>query len=281
MAEVRRAFVVGHPINHSRSPLIHRYWLDQHGIAGSYEAHDIAPYDFPVFLAGLCKSGWVGGNITIPHKETAFASIERRDEAAEAIGAVNTVWIENDQLAASNTDAFGFAASLDAQTPIWRDGERVLIIGAGGASRAVLHALIAAGYKRIDLANRTLDRAQSLRDRFGSSVHPLPLADIAGPATDADLIVNTTSLGMKDQPELALDFGRVRNTAIAADIVYAPLMTPFLKAAQEHGLATADGLGMLLHQAVPGFERWFGVRPEVTAELRALIVADLEQERVA
>jgi len=256
--------------------MIHRFWLDELGLDGSYEPLDIAPYDFSVFLAGLSASDWVGGNITIPHKQTAFAAIENRDPAAEAIRAVNTIWKEHGTLAAGNTDAHGFAANLDDWTPQWRAGQRALVIGAGGASRAILHALIEAGYRHIDLANRTQARASELADLFGTSVHPTTLAATGQRAADADLIVNTTSLGMSGEPPLSLDFDNVRDTAIVTDIVYAPLVTPLLAAARERGLTIADGLGMLLHQAVPGFERWFGVRPEVTSELRAHIVADLE-----
>lgn len=278
MAEPARAFVVGHPIGHSRSPLIHRFWLDTLGLAGTYEPLDIAPYDFPVFLAGLAASRWAGGNITIPHKEAAFAAIEHRDAAADAIGAVNTIWQEGANLVAGNTDAYGFAANLDDQAPQWRGGHRALVIGAGGASRAILQALGDAGYHRIDLANRTLDRAVDLADRFGPSIHPHPLSKIDELATSADLIVNTSSLGMAGARPLTLDFSKASDETIVTDIVYAPLVTPMLAAARERGLAVCDGLGMLLHQAVPGFERWFGIRPQVTSELRAHIVADLERK---
>ena len=278
MGDDARAFVVGHPIGHSRSPLIHGYWLKFHGLVGSYEPLDITPDQFPDFISGLRRSGWVGGNVTIPHKEAAFAAVDRKDAAAQAIGAVNTIWIEDGNLAASNTDAFGFAANLDDQTPAWRDAERALVIGAGGASRAVVYALVDAGCHLIDIANRTRDRAEALRTQFGDTIHARPLHDIADLAAEADLIVNTTSLGMAGQPDLDLDFDDVADGTIAADSVYAPLLTPFVQAARARGLLVSDGLGMLLHQAVPGFERWFGVRPRVTAQLRALIVADLEQE---
>ncbi|MBO6553962.1 MAG: shikimate dehydrogenase [Roseitalea sp.] len=276
MADPARAFVAGHPIGHSRSPLIHRFWLDRLGLAGSYEPLDIAPDDFPFFLAGLSASDWAGGNVTIPHKQTAFAAIDKRDAAAEAIGAVNTIWKERGELAAGNTDAYGFAANLDDWTPQWRAGQRALVIGAGGASRAILHALLQAGYRHIDLANRTRDRAAELADLFGESIHAAPLAAIDERAADADLVVNTTSLGMSGEPPLMLDLDKVGDQAIVTDIVYAPLVTPMLAAARDRGLTVADGLGMLLHQAVPGFERWFGVRPLVTPDLRAHIVADLE-----
>lgn len=276
MADLARAFVAGHPIGHSRSPMIHRFWLDQLDLAGSYEPLDIAPDDFPVFLADLLASDWAGGNVTIPHKQTAFAAIEKRDAAAEAIGAVNTIWKEHGRLTAGNTDAYGFAANLDDSSPQWRNGKRALVIGAGGASRAILHALVEAGYRHVDLANRTRDRADELADLFGERIHPASLGAIGELAGDTDLIVNTTSLGMSGEPSLTIDLAEVGDRTIVTDIVYAPLVTPLLTAARERGLVTVEGLGMLLHQAVPGFERWFGVRPQVTSELRAHIVADLE-----
>jgi len=281
MAEDRRAFVIGHPVGHSRSPLIHRHWLASLGLSGDYEALDLAPAQLDIFLADLPGSSWLGGNVTIPHKQAAFAAIENRDAAAMAIGAVNTIWREGDTLCAGNTDAYGFAANLDAVAPDWRQGERALVIGAGGASGAILHALIGAGYNHIDLANRTIERAAALADRFGKAVRPTPLDTVNRCAPQADLIVNTTALGMKGQPDLSVDFARAFDYAIACDIVYTPLMTPFLRSADDHGLKTVDGLGMLLHQAVPGFERWFGRRPEVTDALRAHIVADLQQAGLA
>jgi shikimate dehydrogenase len=277
MADIPRAFVAGHPIKHSRSPLIHGYWLKKNGLAGSYEAIDVAPEDFPTFLKQVREGDWIGGNVTIPHKEGAYQRVDRRDEAAEAIGAVNTLWMENDALVGANTDAYGFAANCDAGLPGWRDGERALVLGAGGASRAVIQALKEAGYSRIDIANRTPERAITLARRFGAGVEGYPW-DVANELLgSADLTVNTTSLGMEGQPPLILDFGRCTPGAMATDIVYAPLITPFLMASAEAGLKTCDGLGMLLHQAVPGFERWFGIRPEVDEALRARIVSDLER----
>ncbi len=281
MVEPVRAFVVGHPIGHSRSPLIHRFWLAELGLEGSYEALDIAPAAFDAFLAGLAGAGWAGGNVTIPHKQAAHAGATRTDAAANAIGAANTVWFEGGELCAGNTDAYGFSANLDAAASHWREGRRALVIGAGGASRAILHALLDVGYGHIDLANRTVARAQDLADRFGPAIRVLALADINRAAAQADLIVNTTALGMKGQPPLTLDFARVFDHAIVTDIVYSPLTTPFLAAARDHGLTTVDGLGMLLHQAAPGFERWFGARPAVTDALRAHIVDDLRKADLA
>lgn len=273
MAE-RRAFVVGHPIAHSRSPLIHGHWLAQHGLKGTYGRIDVAPDAFEDFLKTMASQGLVGGNITIPHKEAAFRLVEWRDAAAEAIGAVNTVWLEDGRLVGSNTDAYGFAANLDQNAPAWREAETALVLGAGGASRAVVQALREAGIDRILIANRTASRADDLASTFG--VAAIAWDDIAAHLPATGLLVNTTSLGMTGKGDLDLPLDRMSPDAIVTDIVYVPLETPLLATARQHGLATVDGLGMLLHQAVPGFERWFGVRPVVDAALRDLIVADIE-----
>jgi shikimate dehydrogenase len=279
MAEpAKKAFVVGHPIAHSRSPMIHGHWLRQYGIDGSYRAIDIMPGDLHAFLVSLGESGLAGGNVTIPHKEAAFAGVARRDEAAELIGAVNTLWFEDSILVGGNTDAHGFAANLDEYAPGWAGNGPAVVLGAGGAARAVIHALKARGVNDIRIVNRTLARAEELRDRFGAgiSAHVGATPDLL---SDAGLLVNTTSLGMAGNARtdaLPAHPALLPAHAIVTDIVYVPLQTPLLAAARARGLKTVDGLGMLLHQAVPGFERWFGRRPEVTPELRALIVADLD-----
>ena len=270
-----RAFVVGHPVAHSRSPLIHGHWLRGYGIDGSYERVDVAPQQFEAFVAGISGSGFVGGNVTLPHKEAAFSAIRCRDAAAEAIGAVNTVWLEDGELCGSNTDAYGFAANLDEQASQWRQGRRACVLGAGGAARAILFALIEAGYSDIRLVNRTLRRAEELARRFGSAVRPFGWDGLNEVLAGAELLVNTTSLGMGDSPFPEIDLALPDPAAVVTDIVYVPLETPLLRRAATAGFPTVDGLGMLLHQAVPGFERWFGVRPTVTAELRRIIVDDL------
>ena len=276
MAEAtKKAFVTGHPIKHSRSPKIHGHWLAQHGIVGSYQAIDVAPEDFAQFLATLQANGYRGGNVTIPHKEAAFALVDRRDEAAEEIGAVNTLWFEDGILWGGNTDGHGFAANLDDNAPGWASNGPAVVLGAGGASRAIIHALKQRGVADIRIVNRTLARAQELRDRFGAGVTAHGMAATGELLADAGLLVNTTALGMHGNETLAADPALLPDHAIVNDIVYVPLETPLLAAARARKLKTVDGLGMLLNQAVPGFERWFGVRPQVTAELRALIVADL------
>ncbi|MGU3574033.1 shikimate dehydrogenase [Brucellaceae bacterium C25G] len=281
MAETNQAFVTGYPIKHSRSPLIHGFWLREYGLQGSYRAIEVAPSDFSLFVETLGVKGLVGGNVTLPHKEEAFQLCAKLDEAAKAIGAVNTLWLEDNKVCGSNTDAYGFAANLDALAPDWDKAETALILGAGGASRAVIYALKERGFKTIFIVNRTLARAQELAEFFQS-------ADVAITAhewTDAEtlvkaagLIVNTTSLGMSghaEDDEFPLDLSVAPSSALATDIVYVPLETVFLKKAKAAGLKTADGLGMLLHQAVPGFERWFGVRPQVSEALRAYILEDM------
>jgi len=274
MAE-KRAFVCGHPIAHSRSPKIHGFWLKQHGIKGSYAAIDIEPEVFDDFLARLAANGFAGGNVTIPHKEAAFRLVQRRDAAAQAIGAVNTLWFEDGMLWGGNTDAYGFAANLDEQASGWDKAETALVLGAGGAARAIIHALKERGFKNIRIVNRTMERASVLAGQFGAGVSAHPLAASGEFLPDTGLLINTTSLGMHGNVELPVDPSALPDNAVVTDIVYVPLETPLLAAARARGLKTVDGLGMLLHQAVPGFERWFGVRPQVTRELRDLIVADL------
>ncbi|MCO6386873.1 shikimate dehydrogenase [Aliihoeflea sp. 40Bstr573] len=278
MADMTSAFVIGHPIAHSRSPMIHGHWLAAHDIAGEYRAVDVAPGDLPGFLESVRRGLFCGGNVTIPHKEAVFEAVHRRDAAASAIGAVNTLWLDNGQLIGGNTDAYGFAANLDAGAPHWRAAETALVLGAGGAARAVLHALREAGIGKVTVANRSAARAGELALAF-PGVKPAGLDQASALLAKTDLLINTTSLGMKGQPPLDLDLDALQDHAIVTDIVYAPLTTPLLARAKSRGLKTVDGLGMLLHQAVPGFERWFGVRPAVTPQLRAMIVADLEGAR--
>jgi shikimate dehydrogenase len=271
----RRACVIGHPVAHSRSPLIHRHWLDVYGIDGDYVREDVPPEALDGFLNWLGEV-YVGANVTIPHKEAAFRKLKRPDEVATALGAANTLWLENGELCGSNTDVYGFLAHLDESLPGW--GQRTkhaLVLGAGGAARAIVYALVGRRVGRIVIANRTRERAEALAGRFGASCSSADWARLSERLADADLLVNATSLGMKGQPPLALDLSPLKTSAAVCDIVYAPLATSLLATARARGYAAVDGLGMLLHQAVPGFERWFGVRPAVTAKLRALVLADL------
>jgi len=273
-AKPRAACLIGWPAAHSRSPLIHHYWLRKLGIAGGYSIEAIPPEGFAEFVSRLSAHGFVGANVTIPHKERALA-LTTPDERARAIGAANTLWYEGGELRSTNTDIEGFVHSLDASAKGWATGGDALVLGAGGSSRAVIVGLLERGIARVYLANRTEERAQALADQFGSRINPVAWNEIGKVLPQADLLVNTTSLGMQGQPALELDVALLPSHAIVADLVYAPLETALLKAARGRGLRTADGLGMLLHQAVRGFELWFGQRPDVTAELRALVEADL------
>ena len=273
--DFRAACVIGWPAGHSRSPLIHNYWIKQHGIAGTYRHEAVPPEQFADFIAKLAARGYVGANVTIPHKEAALA-LSEPDERARAVGAANTLWLEDGRLKSTNTDVEGFIGNLDAAVPGWDKGlETALVLGAGGAARAVVFGLIARGVKRIYLANRTAGRAEAFRERFGTAIQPLRWAEIGDVLFETGLLVNSTSLGMKGQPALDIDLSRLSERATVTDLIYLPLETRLLAAAKARGLRTVDGLGMLLHQAVRGFSLWFGVRPAVTAELRALVEADL------
>jgi shikimate dehydrogenase len=268
------ACLLGWPAAHSRSPLIHHYWLRKLGIAGGYSIEAVPPEGFAEFVLNLSGHGFVGANVTIPHKVRAL-ELTVPDARARAVGAANTLWYAGDELRSTNTDVEGFINNLDASAHRWDAIEEALVLGAGGSARAVVFGLIERGIKRVVLANRTMERARALADEFGPKVEPLAWAEVADRLPRAGLLVNTTSLGMRGQPPLDLDIGLLPAQAVISDLVYVPLETPLLAAAKARGLKTADGLGMLLHQAVRGFELWFGQRPEVTPELRALVEADL------
>ncbi|WP_213738175.1 shikimate dehydrogenase [Bradyrhizobium sp. dw_411] len=273
----RAACLIGWPAAHSRSPLIHHYWLRTLEIEGGYNIEAVPPEGFAEFVLHLSTHGFVGANVTLPHKERALA-LSVPDARARAVGAANTLWYEGDELRSTNTDIEGFINNLDVCAPGWDAIEDALVLGAGGSSRAVVFGLVERGVKRVHLANRTIDRARALADQFGANVHPVAWDAIDDVLPRAGLLVNTTSLGMRGQPALEIDIARLPSQAIVADLVYVPLETSLLAAARERGLRTADGLGMLLHQAVRGFELWFGLRPEVTPALRALVEADLTKD---
>jgi len=268
------ACLIGWPAAHSRSPLIHHYWLRRLGIEGGYTIESVPPEDIGDFIARLAQRGFVGANVTIPHKERALL-LSVPDERAKAVGAANTLWFQGGTLFSTNTDIEGFLNNLDAAAAGWDTATDALVLGAGGASRAVVFGLLERGIARVHLANRTAGRAQALADQFGAAVLPVAWNATGELLPRSQLLVNTTSLGMHGQPPLAVDVGLLPVEAVVADLVYVPLQTPLLAAARARGLKTADGLGMLLHQAVRGFELWFGRRPEVTPELRALVEADL------
>lgn len=278
---VNHAFVAGYPIAHSRSPLIHKHWLSSFGLPGDYSRVEVAPEDFPAFIGTLRdgRSGFCGGNVTIPHKEVACRLADHPDELCLELGASNTLWLEGGVIHATNTDGFGFTANLDQQAPGWDKEDAAVVYGAGGASRAVIQAVRDRGFKSIRVVNRTLDKARELADRFGAKVSAHPQEALSEVMAGAGLFINTTSLGMKGAPAPRIDFTPLSAGAIVTDIVYVPLLTPFLQQAEEQGFRTVDGLGMLLHQAVPGFEKWFGKRPVVDAELRQIIIDDMDGRR--
>lgn len=274
---MKRACVIGWPVSHSRSPLIHGYWLQRYGIDGSYVRRPVEPGDAADFLGTMRDQGFAGCNVTLPHKEAAFAAASETRPAARAAGAANTLWFEGDRLIADNTDSAGFMNSLAAALPALQlSGATVSVLGAGGAARGIVFALLERGVAEIRIFNRTRERADLLAATFGTKVKAHDWAERADRSSDASLLVNTTSLGMKGAGALDMDVSALDPQCVVADVVYVPLETPLLAAAHARGLAAVDGLGMLLHQAVPGFEKWFGVRPEVTADLRALIERDIE-----
>lgn len=280
---MKKACVIGWPIEHSRSPLIHGYWLRLHNIAGSYTKIAVRPEELETFLRrGLQDQGLVGCNVTIPHKEAAFEIASVRDPSAAGVGAANTLWLEDGRLHAANTDTYGFMTHLSASAPGWadRDGPAV-VLGAGGAARAIVYGLIQAGVAEVRIVNRTRATAEALVASQSSraDLRVMDWTQRNDACRGAALVINTTSLGMKGQGSPEIDVSAIHIDGVVADIVYVPLETPFLAEARRHGLRTVDGLGMLLHQAVPGFEKWFGVRPQVTAELRDIIVASIEDRR--
>jgi shikimate dehydrogenase len=276
---VKRACVIGYPIAHSRSPLIHGYWLRQHQIDGEYLRREVRPAEIEDFLQNFSSHGLIGCNVTLPHKEAAARNAKHVTAVVRALGVANTLWLEDGELHADNTDVAGFVAHLDDSIPGWQQRtEHAVVLGAGGAARSIVYGLKERGVDRLTIVNRSRDRAQELLRELNIDAAVADYDELASQLPSADLLVNTTSLGMKGQPPLKIDLGRLKAGAAVSDIVYAPLETELLRQARERGHPAVDGLGMLLHQAVPGFERWFGVRPEVTPELRALIEADLVKD---
>jgi shikimate dehydrogenase len=266
------AIVIGWPVKHSRSPVIHRFWLNEFGIDGDYILHPVEPEKVGSFFAGFASSGFVGGNVTVPHKEAAFAAVARRDAAAEATGALNTLWLEGGALIGANTDPHGFLASLEESAPGWDTAPGpAVVLGAGGAARAIVWALITRGFAPVHVVNRDPARPKNLARQLGDQVKPARWADLPSLLGDARVLVNTTTLGMAGQPPLKIDLTPLPKDAVVNDIVYLPAETELLTAARARDLRTVGGLGMLLHQAAPGFARWFGREPRVTPALRAAV----------
>jgi shikimate dehydrogenase len=284
MSAIPRAGVCGWPVAHSRSPLIHTYWLKHYGLAGAYERFAVPPADFARFAASIGRDGLAGFNVTTPHKEAAFAACDMLSAAARATGAVNTLWRTGAALHGDNTDVEGFLASLDAEASGWRERtQHGVVLGAGGAARAIVYGLKSRGVPRIAIVNRTGERAEALVARFGPTTQAVGWEALPRELAEADLLVNATTLGMSGQPPLKLDLAPLKAGATVADIVYTPLATPLIAAARVRGHIAVGGLGMLLRQAAPGFARWFGPTPDVTPALRALVESDLlagEEARV-
>jgi shikimate dehydrogenase len=276
--EHKAVCVIAWPAGHSRSPLIHNYWIKQHKLDAEYRREAVPPDKFAAFVENLRANGYIGANITVPHKEVALAMSEP-DDRARAVGAANTLWHDGDTLRSTNTDVEGFLANLHVAAPGWDRGlETAVVLGAGGGARAVVFALLQREVGRVYVINRTRERAQALKKKFGARVHLAGWNETTGLLGGAGILVNTTTLGMVGQPSLEINL-RCPASLVVADLVYAPLETGLLASARARGLRTADGLGMLLHQAVRGFQLWFGVRPEVTPELRAMVEADLLKKK--
>lgn len=276
------AGVMGWPVAHSRSPLLHGFWLKQYRIDGDYVALAVTPEDFPQTFAELPGRGFAGVNITVPHKQAAFDAIIAAggvvSETARRLGAVNTViFHEDSSVEGDNTDAFGFMENLKEKAPQWNPDGTVTVLGAGGAVRAVCAGLLEAGVTEIRLVNRSEEKAHELARMFGPSVIPVSWDERETSLADISLLVNGTSLGMSGSPPLELSLDPLPKTAVVYDIVYAPLETPLLRTAKICGNPTVDGLGMLIHQARPAFEAWFGMLPEVTPELREILEADIRE----
>jgi shikimate dehydrogenase len=272
-----KSCVIGWPISHSRSPLIHSYWLKKLKIQGSYDRVAVEPNDLQSFLKNLAADGYAGCNVTLPHKEAALKAVDHLEDNVKSIGALNTIYIRNGKTCATSTDGDGFLQNLMAHIPTFDpDHKNIVILGAGGSAKAIIERLLRTRISTITVANRTLSRARDLQTTFGPRI---ALADLRGlDLKNCDLLINTTSQGMTGQPTLDCDLSTLPSHAIVADIVYVPLKTNFLKRAEARGLRIVPGLGMLLHQAVHGFELWFGVRPKVTPELYHLIASDIDPD---
>lgn len=276
MSDLRLAGVIGHPIAHSKSPALHGHWLKRYGIHGHYIPMPVAAEDLEEALAALPKLGFRGVNVTIPHKEAVLHLAQSVTDRAALIGAANTLTFRDDgTISADNTDGYGFLANLKQSAPDWRaDAGPAVVLGAGGAARAVISALLGDGVPQVTLSNRTRARADMLREHFGARVKVIDWAKLAKHLDEAATLVNTTALGMTGNADLTLDISELPKAALVNDIVYAPLKTGLLERASAHGCVTVDGLGMLLHQAVPGFEAWFGTTPEVDDDLRRAVLGE-------
>ena len=269
------AAVLGHPINHSKSPKLHNYWLSLFNIDGYYIPLDIDPRNFENSVRALSGLGFVGANVTIPYKEKVLKIADKISDRAAIIGAANTLtFLQDGRIYADNTDGYGFLQNIKCKYNDWTAGEGTSVVfGAGGASRAILGALIEDGANDIILANRTRSRADQLRSDFGAKIKVVDWMKVQNYLSDASTVINATSLGMDGKAELPIPLQGLKKNTLVTDIVYTPLNTPLLENAAKRGCRTVDGLGMLIHQAIPGFERWFGMKPDVSENLRKLLIS--------
>ena len=271
--------VIGWPISHSRSPLIHGYWLKEHNLTGSYERQPVEPKNLAAFFGDLRNGAFTGCNVTLPHKQTTLAFIQHPDSRVSRIGALNTVWTEAEELHATSTDGPGFLANLrSAQSDLILQNSTVIILGAGGSSRAIIDEMLRQGAPRVIVFNRTKARAEELTKLFGPQVQAIDAIDLPRHFSKAQLLINTTSAGIGNGEKLAVPWQSLNQNAVVSDLSYVPLVTPFLQDAKARGYRIVTGLGMLLHQAVFGFEKWFGVRPAVTPELYTLVAQDIDPD---
>lgn len=275
-ATAPRVCVIGSPISHSRSPLIHGYWLKKYTISGSYDRVEVKSDELSAFLDRIRQGELAGCNVTIPLKELAFDAVDQTDDQTRRLKSVNTIFMENGRLCGTSTDGMGFMANLRQMVPGWQTGSKhVVMLGAGGAARGLVDTLIADGAARVSIVNRTLTRAETIAQDYPGKTAAEPWDAINDLLATTDLLVNSTSLGMTGQPPLEVPLDELKPGAVVTDIVYTPLRTDLLCQAAARGHRVVEGLGMLLHQAVPGFEKWFGTKPEVTDELHELIAADI------
>ncbi len=275
MTNIPRAGVIGNPISHSLSPKLHSYWLNRYGLEGSYTAIKVTDDALEKTLRELPSQGFIGANVTLPHKVSVMQFADQITDRATLIGAANTLIFKDDgRIFADNTDGYGFMANLRQGAPDWDPkAGPAAIFGAGGAARAIIVALADAGVPEIIISNRTRPKAEALRDDFGARISVVDWVQAEKMLEDANTVINTTSLGMAGAQDFKVPLDNLRKDAVVTDIVYNPLKTPFLVAAEKRGCTTVDGLGMLLHQGVPGFERWFGQRPEVDEETRQAVLS--------
>jgi shikimate dehydrogenase len=272
---MRKACVIGWPVTHSLSPVLHHYWLRHYGIEGAYTAEEVQAARLPVFLKSMEKEGFSGCNVTLPHKEAVIPYLDSVDATAKAIGAVNTIIVKDGQLHGTNTDAFGFMENIRQSVSLEGKKQKAVVLGAGGAARAVVYALVQEGFAAITLINRTEQKAKALQEQFGNRIDVKAWEQREDALADADLLVNTTSLGLKGKEQLPIQLEQLPKSAIVNDIIYNPLHTPLLQVAARRGNVTVNGLGMLLYQAVPAFEAWFLKRPQVDGALRQYMVEKL------